>query len=330
MYAPAVLPLPWLRARLDRRRHEDGLALLDVLLGMAIFALIAVIAAQAFGMFRDRAYVTQAVSDARQVGTGLAAHLTEPNVNVDDVPTGTLSRSQLVDLGLNLTSGSTAVVERSGDHFDICVQNDHAFAWWRAEKAAVADFGYIPDDGGCGASAAPPGGTPGGSDDENWDPNTPIGSPPDCGELSIPAWEPGREASTAVYPVMGAVSYVSALPWEAGHTSGDWWGGWWHEGDPEAYEVREVSPGDWAVFHNGSLTYLVPADATTFLLPWEAGHTKDSWLGVYEDWWPEDGRNLNDFTLNDDGEILDRGTPVTVEYSWPREEGYWFCDQNQT
>ncbi|MBC3716919.1 hypothetical protein, partial [Bacillus pumilus] len=63
---------------LSKRDDERGLALLDVLLGMAIFALIVVIGVQNFNTMRNRAYVTQAVSDAKQVGSSVMAAMTAP------------------------------------------------------------------------------------------------------------------------------------------------------------------------------------------------------------------------------------------------------------
>lgn len=66
------------------RRREEGLALLDVLLGMAIFALIAVIAVQAMGQFRDRATRTQMVSDTKQVISAVTAAQTMPGAEPFD------------------------------------------------------------------------------------------------------------------------------------------------------------------------------------------------------------------------------------------------------
>ena len=54
-----------------RHADERGLALLDVLIGMAIFALIAVIAVMGLGKFRQSAYLTAATEDARGFGLAL-------------------------------------------------------------------------------------------------------------------------------------------------------------------------------------------------------------------------------------------------------------------
>ena len=55
------------------REREDGLALLDVLIGMAIFALIAVIAVSAISQYRSRANVTAVVSDVKRIALQLEA-----------------------------------------------------------------------------------------------------------------------------------------------------------------------------------------------------------------------------------------------------------------
>ena len=63
-----------MKARMHARRwekREDGLALLDVLIGMAIFALIAVIAVSAISQYRAKANVTAVVSDAKRLGLQL-------------------------------------------------------------------------------------------------------------------------------------------------------------------------------------------------------------------------------------------------------------------
>lgn len=71
-----------LNARLEGRKiekSEKGLALLDVLIGMAIFALIAIIAVSAISQYRARAYESGAVNDARAIGIALEAQYTDAN-----------------------------------------------------------------------------------------------------------------------------------------------------------------------------------------------------------------------------------------------------------
>ena len=58
----------------ERRGTEDGLALLDVLLGMAIFALIVIIAIQSVGLYRQRAFQTAVTSDAQQSEAGMEGY----------------------------------------------------------------------------------------------------------------------------------------------------------------------------------------------------------------------------------------------------------------
>lgn len=71
---PFLLRRPQLRLA-AQRNDEAGLALLDVLLGLAIFVLIAV---QSFGLFRNRAYTTQVVPNSKQLGSSGIAPCPRP------------------------------------------------------------------------------------------------------------------------------------------------------------------------------------------------------------------------------------------------------------
>lgn len=57
----------------DVKNRESGLALLDVLIGMAIFALIALIALSSLSQYRQKAYMSGAQSDAKAIGTAVEA-----------------------------------------------------------------------------------------------------------------------------------------------------------------------------------------------------------------------------------------------------------------
>jgi type II secretory pathway pseudopilin PulG len=119
-----------INARIEARKTgEQGLALLDVLLGMAIFALIVVIGVQNFSTLRNRAYTTQVSSDAKQAATAIQAYMTNPGV------TGApADRAALVSTaggpieGVNLTSGNNipnsavGYAAVAGDNFTVCVQ----------------------------------------------------------------------------------------------------------------------------------------------------------------------------------------------------------------
>ncbi len=136
-------------ARLEARRNgETGLALLDVLLGMAIFALIAVIAVQAMGQFRERAYVSQVTSDVKQLATGIEGTLTEPNAVWADVndATAAFSATEIEALGVNLTGANTATVVSGGiGDYVICVTGNDKEARYDAEQGKVISSG----DGDC-------------------------------------------------------------------------------------------------------------------------------------------------------------------------------------
>lgn len=138
-------------AKRHPRLRQAGLALLDVLLGMAIFALIAVIAVQAMGQFRERAYVTQVTSDAKQAGTAIEAGRTEPGVNA--YPAAVSPSGAEID-GLNLTEGVQVGAYRvdpvgdGSDAFEICMEKpgNGAHAVYDSGEGAVLAAGR---EGGC-------------------------------------------------------------------------------------------------------------------------------------------------------------------------------------
>ena len=59
-----------------RLANPKGLALLDVLIGMAIFALIAITAVVALGQFRQRAFESQVLSDAQALSVAIEGQMT--------------------------------------------------------------------------------------------------------------------------------------------------------------------------------------------------------------------------------------------------------------
>lgn len=132
-----------MRARLEDRKieNEKGLALLDVLIGMAIFALIAVIAVSAISQYRARAYESGAVSDARQAGIAMEAAFTDGN----GYPT---SQTELEAQGVKFTNGNTAQVNSAGETFTLCVEHTSsgAFAVYDSADGGVTQKGR---SGGC-------------------------------------------------------------------------------------------------------------------------------------------------------------------------------------
>lgn len=69
--------------RIPRRRSwpggEAGLAFVDAMVGMALFALVALIALQSQGQYRQTALMTGAVADARAAGVAIEADGAYPN-----------------------------------------------------------------------------------------------------------------------------------------------------------------------------------------------------------------------------------------------------------
>ena len=98
------------------REREDGLALLDVLIGMAIFALIAVIAVSAISQYRSRANFTALLSDAEHVRIAAEQHYTDEQtfpvldpsgyaVHISGVLENPAFSTFLSDYGVTLTKG---------------------------------------------------------------------------------------------------------------------------------------------------------------------------------------------------------------------------------
>ncbi len=140
-------------------RDHRGLAMFDVLLGMAIFALLAVIAVQSMGMFRERTYVTRAVSDAKQISVGIEAH----RIHEDAYPETVASNGAGVR-GVNLTVGSRiAGYYADEDGFRICVLSSagvivKAYAIYDSDSGAIVDSGrgnHVSDCDGTGVEAGP-------------------------------------------------------------------------------------------------------------------------------------------------------------------------------
>lgn len=151
-----------LRARLEGRKikkNEKGLALLDVLIGVAIFALVAVIAVAALSQYRARAYESGAVSDARQIGIAMETAYTEaatypPAADVEVTAAQANSGSGFYAAeGVKLTRGNAVTgygLNATGTTFTLCVEHDTG-AWARYDSAqgGVTAKGR---EGGCPAA----------------------------------------------------------------------------------------------------------------------------------------------------------------------------------
>lgn len=130
------------------RKDQYGLALLDVLLGVAIFALIAVIALQSMGKFRERAYMLRAVSDAQQLAIGIEGHVTDAGAVPADVTAGPANPDAVIttgDLGVNLSHGDTirSYAVAPDGAYSICVDHADSQAWalYQSTDGAVTGSG---------------------------------------------------------------------------------------------------------------------------------------------------------------------------------------------
>lgn len=155
---------------LDRDRDQRGMGLLDVLLGMAIFALVITIGAQNFNTMRERTYVTRAVADVKQVATGIDAIRTK-----DDAYPATVARNASNLPGINLTRGSTITgYWPTTTSFKVCLAqsvNSQKKAWavYESDKGTITGSGRGSGPGECdGVTGIDP------TSVGPTDPNTPI------------------------------------------------------------------------------------------------------------------------------------------------------------
>lgn len=155
----------------NRAESEQGSLILDILIGMAVFALIAIIAISAIGQYRMRAYEQTAASDATSVGNAVNAFITDNASNPDvDLPSGTVSDEDLADLDVVVThSGDEPSVVTiipgsewgaTDDDFEVCVEHRGAYALYATDLGGLYESGNIEETGfeGCdsgGGSSEP-------------------------------------------------------------------------------------------------------------------------------------------------------------------------------
>lgn len=142
------------RNRLESREieGEQGSLILDILIGMAIFALVAIIAVSAISQYRERAYEQAVVSDAGAVGLLLEGNYTD----TQSYPAQVTSESLAAD-GLTLTKNVRVAVwtlSGTGDTFNVCLEHanatsDDAWAVYDSAKGGIVAKGR-----GAGCSAA--------------------------------------------------------------------------------------------------------------------------------------------------------------------------------
>lgn len=153
--------------RLQRPRHdreaERGSLILDILIGMAIFALIAFIAATAVGQYRQRAYKQGAMSDAKSLAEAMQAS------RIDGAPMPAVGAVDASAYDTTLTARNSArvlTVSDDGEDFALCVEHDTgAYGLYDSTGGGMAETGakggcpaaYILADGipGAGGSTAP-------------------------------------------------------------------------------------------------------------------------------------------------------------------------------
>lgn len=189
--------------------RERGSLILDVLIGMAIFALVAFIAATAVGQYRMRGYVQAAMSDATQAARAYTAALLDHDGSDDesDLPTGLLDDEQLKALEVNRTHhGGEAsqihvlVPDAGPDAFRVCVTYRGAFAIYDVAAGGLIDAGEASRKGFEGCA----------TDGETW----PGGDAPSAGGPGAPA--PGGDQPGQPGETPGGTQPGDGLPGDGG------------------------------------------------------------------------------------------------------------------
>lgn len=112
--------------------------MLDVLLGMAVFALVAVISVQGLMKYRERAYATQAISDARGLSQMTLAYLTTPGVEPP--------MNRLFDLGTTdptVWMAQSAITEAELGMINANITSGTAAYWWPAPGSTRSEGKFI-------------------------------------------------------------------------------------------------------------------------------------------------------------------------------------------
>jgi type II secretory pathway pseudopilin PulG len=181
-------------------RDQRGMGLLDVLLGMAIFALVITIGAQNFNTMRERSYVTRAVADVKQVATGIDTIRSK-----DDAYPTTVARNASNLPGINLTAGSRITGYWSSDaSFRVCLSQNSgssakAWAMYESVRGTITGSGKGGGPAECDGVTGIDNTTP-----EPVDPNTPV-------NVRATA-EPGQPSAVIEWDaVTGATAYAVYL-----------------------------------------------------------------------------------------------------------------------
>lgn len=133
--------------RLRERKAENGeqgSLILDILIGMAIFALIAFIAASAIEQYRERAYEQGAVSDANKIGTAVEAAFTDDFAYPSDATPLTPA-----SVGVHMSKGNNIAkytVNEADETFSVCVTHVsggvvNAYAVYDSSKGGMSEKG---------------------------------------------------------------------------------------------------------------------------------------------------------------------------------------------
>ncbi|MEP9384606.1 hypothetical protein [Nocardioides sp. KR10-350] len=113
---------------------EQGSLILDVLIGMAIFALVALIAVSAVDSYRQHAYLTSVTSDAQSIGLAVEAKAT------DSTYPASLDDAAVESLGQHLTKDDTVSAYSTDGVTGFCLvitHDDDAYAIYDSTQGGI-------------------------------------------------------------------------------------------------------------------------------------------------------------------------------------------------
>ena len=137
-------------------RSDEGFVLLDVLIGIAVLALLLLTAIQSIGPMRQRSYQSSTQSDARQVATAIEAYVTD-NASAGAPASISSTATELPDI--NLSSGNTVGWYVRGTQdvntYIVCIQHSTSSTPDAASLYNSANGAIVATKRGAGCMTAP-------------------------------------------------------------------------------------------------------------------------------------------------------------------------------
>ncbi|WP_422758759.1 hypothetical protein [Paenarthrobacter sp. C1] len=149
-----------------RGRRDDGIVMLDVLVGLVVLAILLLTVITSVGPHRQRSYQANAISDARQLGGRIEAVLSDSStLTAAGMPASedALTDSLLATLGVNLTRGIAVAryTPLSGTQFQVCLvhysgSTVDAYALYDSTRGRVTSSGRGAGPAACAPAPGAP------------------------------------------------------------------------------------------------------------------------------------------------------------------------------